>query len=208
MNVGLTPTQLLAYEQRLAFRAKIAARAVPQSPPPERSVGITGYQAIQQTKAREFTKRVKPPVKALQPAALPAEPDPPLPSMVWPAIPEGAEEPQWGRLMIIQRIQEIVGTHYWVTRRDIISASRVARLVRPRQVAMYLTKIFTNRSLPDIGRRFGNRDHTTVLHAVRKISQLILIDPILAAEVELLRQQILKQISVPTTTNEIAEVVG
>jgi chromosomal replication initiator protein len=63
-------------------------------------------------------------------------------------------------------------------------------VVRPRQVAMYLAKVLTLRSLPEIGRRFGGRDHTTVLHAVRKIEALVGNDNILAEEVESLKRQL------------------
>jgi chromosomal replication initiator protein len=61
-------------------------------------------------------------------------------------------------------------------------------VARPRQVAMYLAKQLTTRSLPEIGRKFGGRDHTTVIHAVRKIDELIKIDPAIAQDVELLKR--------------------
>jgi chromosomal replication initiator protein len=63
-------------------------------------------------------------------------------------------------------------------------------VVRPRQVAMYLAKTLTLRSLPEIGRRFGGRDHTTVLHAVRKIEGLVGNDMALAEEIEILKRQL------------------
>ena len=69
----------------------------------------------------------------------------------------------------IEDIQRVVARQYNVSRADLLSSRRTANVVRPRQVAMYLAKILTLRSLPEIGRRFGGRDHTTVLHAVRKI---------------------------------------
>ena len=83
----------------------------------------------------------------------------------------------------IEDVQKLVAQHYLVSRNDILSSRRTANVVRPRQVAMYLAKILTPRSLPEIGRRFGGRDHTTVLHAVRKIEGLVARDPGLAAEV-------------------------
>ena len=67
---------------------------------------------------------------------------------------------------------------------------RTANVVRPRQVAMYLAKTLTLRSLPEIGRRFGGRDHTTVLHAVRKIEALVSKDIALSEEVESLKRQL------------------
>ncbi len=69
----------------------------------------------------------------------------------------------------IEDIQRVVARQYNVSRADLLSSRRTANVVRPRQVAMYLAKVLTLRSLPEIGRRFGGRDHTTVLHAVRKI---------------------------------------
>lgn len=92
------------------------------------------------------------------------------------------------RRVKIEDIQRIVAQHYNVSRADLLSARRTATVVRPRQVAIYLAKIMTLRSLPEIGRRFGGRDHTTVLHAVRKIEGLIHKDAQLAQEVERLKQ--------------------
>jgi chromosomal replication initiator protein len=90
----------------------------------------------------------------------------------------------------IEEIQRIVARHYNVSRSDLLSSRRTANVVRPRQIAMYLAKTLTLRSLPEIGRRFGGRDHTTVLHAVRKIESLIGTDTALAAEIESLKSQL------------------
>ncbi|MCX8254459.1 Chromosomal replication initiator protein DnaA [Beijerinckiaceae bacterium RH AL1] len=91
----------------------------------------------------------------------------------------------------IEDIQKLVATHYNVSRADILSSRRTANVVRPRQIAMYLSKVLTLRSLPEIGRRFGGRDHTTVLHAVRKIEGLTGSDRTLQDEVELLKRMLL-----------------
>ena len=91
----------------------------------------------------------------------------------------------------IEDIQKLVATHYNVSRADILSSRRTANVVRPRQIAMYLSKVLTLRSLPEIGRRFGGRDHTTVLHAVRKIEGLTGNDRTLQDEVELLKRMLL-----------------
>ncbi len=91
----------------------------------------------------------------------------------------------------IEDIQKLVATHYNVSRADILSSRRTANVVRPRQIAMYLSKVLTLRSLPEIGRRFGGRDHTTVLHAVRKIEGLTGTDRALGDEVELLKRMLL-----------------
>jgi chromosomal replication initiator protein len=90
----------------------------------------------------------------------------------------------------IEDIQRIVARQYNVSRADLLSSRRTANVVRPRQVAMYLAKILTLRSLPEIGRRFGGRDHTTVLHAVRKIENLAGTDSVLADEIEALKRQL------------------
>lgn len=91
----------------------------------------------------------------------------------------------------IEDIQKIVARQFNVARNDLLSNRRTRQIVRPRQIAMYLAKMMTPRSLPEIGRRFGGRDHTTVLHAVRKIEDLIAGDNKLAQEVELLKRLIL-----------------
>jgi chromosomal replication initiator protein len=88
----------------------------------------------------------------------------------------------------IEDIQRVVARQYNVSRADLLSSRRTANVVRPRQVAMYLAKILTLRSLPEIGRRFGGRDHTTVLHAVRKIETLAGNDSAFADEIEALKR--------------------
>ena len=90
----------------------------------------------------------------------------------------------------IEDIQRIVARQYNVSRADLLSSRRTANVVRPRQVAMYLAKVLTLRSLPEIGRRFGGRDHTTVLHAVRKIETLASNDTVFAEEIESLKRQL------------------
>jgi chromosomal replication initiator protein len=99
----------------------------------------------------------------------------------------GAGEPKRVR---IEDIQRIVARHYNVSRQELVSNRRTRVIVKPRQIAMYLSKTLTPRSFPEIGRRFGGRDHTTVLHAVRKIEELITADQKLSHEIELLRRLI------------------
>ncbi|WP_353646066.1 chromosomal replication initiator protein DnaA [Mesorhizobium sp. WSM2239] len=93
----------------------------------------------------------------------------------------------------IEDIQRIVARHYNVSKTELLSNRRTRTIVKPRQIAMYLAKVMTPRSLPEIGRRFGGRDHTTVLHAVRKIEDLSGGDNTLAQELELLRRLITDQ---------------
>jgi chromosomal replication initiator protein len=90
----------------------------------------------------------------------------------------------------IEDILRIVSRHYKVPRNDLLSSRRSRDVVRPRQIAMYLAKSLTSRSLPEIGRRFGGRDHTTVLHSVRKVEQLMKDDGDLAQEIELLKRML------------------
>jgi chromosomal replication initiator protein len=71
-----------------------------------------------------------------------------------------------------------------------LSQRRTANVVRPRQIAMYLAKTLTMRSLPEIGRKFGGRDHTTVLHGVRKIEALVAIDGELDGEIQQLKRRL------------------
>ncbi|HZP19113.1 MAG TPA: chromosomal replication initiator protein DnaA [Bauldia sp.] len=99
----------------------------------------------------------------------------------------GAREP---RRVKVEDIQRVVARHYNVSKSDLLSSRRTRTIVRPRQIAMYLAKVLTPRSLPEIGRRFGGRDHTTVLHAVRKIEELIHSEKALAEEIELLKRLI------------------
>jgi chromosomal replication initiator protein len=97
----------------------------------------------------------------------------------------GVREP---RRIRIEDIQKVVASHYNVSKHDLLSARRTRAIVRPRQIAMYLAKTLTPRSFPEIGKRFGGRDHTTVLHAVRKVEELAAADTTLAQEIELLKR--------------------
>jgi chromosomal replication initiator protein len=92
--------------------------------------------------------------------------------------------------VLIETIQRTVALHFNASRHDMVSQRRTACVVRPRQIAMYLAKEMTPRSLPEIGRRFGGRDHTTVLHAVRKIGEQAKADQDLADELEKLKGDI------------------
>jgi chromosomal replication initiator protein len=94
------------------------------------------------------------------------------------------------RKVTIDEIIRKVSEHYNIRMSDILSPKRTRTIARPRQVAMYLAKQLTSRSLPEIGRRFGGRDHTTVLHAVRKIEELRSIDNQIDEDVELLRRML------------------
>ena len=165
-----TETELKAHQRRQSFREKIAEKAA----------------------ALELQKQT--------PEAVPAEPDPPaeVVAVEFPPFPFPPMKAPWFSIegvratapLRVSEIQEVVCAAYSVDIVDVTSARRTARVVQPRQVAMYLAKVLTGRSLPEIGRRFGGRDHTTVLHAVRKIEDLSGNDNTLAQELELLRRLI------------------
>lgn len=94
------------------------------------------------------------------------------------------------RRVTIEEIQKKVAEHWNIRLTDMSSARRARNVARPRQVAMYLAKQLTSRSLPEIGRKFGNRDHTTVMHAVSRVSELMERDAAFAEDVELLRRML------------------
>jgi chromosomal replication initiator protein len=92
------------------------------------------------------------------------------------------------RRIKIEDILKVVSRHFGVSKGDILSQRRHRSVVWPRQIGMYLAKQLTSRSLPEIGRRFGNRDHTTVLHAIRKIEGELDGNPRLRDEIEALKK--------------------
>ena len=92
------------------------------------------------------------------------------------------------RKITVEEIQRKVSEYYNIRLSDIIGPKRLRSYARPRQVAMYLCKQLTSRSLPEIGRRFGGRDHTTVMHGVRRIEELKASDGQIAEDVEMLRR--------------------
>ena len=94
------------------------------------------------------------------------------------------------RRVTVDQIQKTVAEHYQLKQADLISERRARVVARPRQVAMWLAKQITTRSLPDIGRRFGGRDHTTVLHAVRRIEALKGEDPMIARDLDVLLRKL------------------
>lgn len=92
------------------------------------------------------------------------------------------------RKITVEEIQRKVSDYYNIRLSDIIGPKRLRSFARPRQVAMYLSKQLTSRSLPEIGRRFGGRDHTTVMHGVKRIEELKTTDGQIAEDVEMLRR--------------------
>ena len=94
------------------------------------------------------------------------------------------------RRITIDEIQKKVSSYYNIRIDDLISSRRIRTFARPRQIAMYLSKKLTTRSLPEIGRKFGGRDHTTVIHAVKKIDELKENDSKFDEDVNLITQMI------------------
>lgn len=127
---------------------------------------------------------------------------PPAAGPVYEGAPERPETTQavvptfWNtespapRFPSVSYIQRVVCLHYQLTLAQLVSDRRNRNIVRPRQIGMYLAKVLTPKSLPDIGRRFGGRDHTTVLHAVRKVAALMEEDPDFASGVQAVQQAI------------------
>lgn len=92
------------------------------------------------------------------------------------------------RKITVEEIQRKVADYYNIRLSDLVGSKRLRAFARPRQIAMYLSKRMTSRSLPDIGRRFGGKDHTTVMHGVKRIEELQMTDSQIADDIEMLRR--------------------
>lgn len=102
------------------------------------------------------------------------------------------EENQHPRRYSIAQIIEAVARHFGVRPIDIVSARRTKDVVRPRQVAMYLARELTTRSLPEIGLRFGGRDHTTILWGINKIARMVAADNDIALDIDEVRRDLME----------------
>ncbi len=96
----------------------------------------------------------------------------------------------YDRRITIEEIQRGVAEHYAIKLSDLLSPRRARSVARPRQIAMFLAKDLTDKSLPEIGRKFGNRDHTTIMHGVKRVTQLCKEDPSIREDVEMLRRRL------------------
>ena len=94
------------------------------------------------------------------------------------------------RRTTIDQIQKKVAEHFNVKLSDMHSSRRSRTVARPRQIAMFLSKNLTTRSLPEIGRKFGGRDHTTVIHAIKKVKELVKNDSSLSEDIEILTRSL------------------
>jgi len=96
------------------------------------------------------------------------------------------------KVVTVDKIQNIVSNYFNIPLSEMLSQRRSRPLARPRQMAMYLAKKMTTRSLPEIGRRFANRDHTTVIHAVKTISRLLEQDDEMKKNINQIRSLLLE----------------
>jgi hypothetical protein len=160
---GTTPSQRQAAVDRTVRLAKFASRAMPET-------GIL-LRPARSVEPEEPEPVVKPVVNYNAWIERQKEP--------WFSI-VGETSPHYPRISVIQ---EAAMLHFGLTRAELISERRTRDIVVPRQIAMYLAKILTPRSLPEIGRRFGGKDHTTVLSAVRKITFLTRTNWLIAYDV-------------------------
>ena len=95
-------------------------------------------------------------------------------------------------MLSIENIQTIVASYYKISLSEMLSPRRSRDLVRPRQIAMFLSKKYTTKSLPEIGRKFSNRDHTTVIHAVKTVEKLIHQKPNICQDIDVIKRKFLK----------------
>lgn len=178
---NLTPTQETAINRSLSFRASIAAKAAELAARKMRAeLDALRVVTLEAPLARS------PIVEKIEPEAMPAETDPPSPN--WFLVL--ASDPIPRNFPSIREIQQAICDHFGVGLGDLMSSRRTADICRPRQIAYYLCKELTPRSLPEIARRFGGRDHTTVLYGVRKIGHLCPRDADLAHEISFLIEAI------------------
>jgi chromosomal replication initiation ATPase DnaA len=169
-----TPSQQRAAAARRERERKIAARAHPDSANARPSAPASPpAEAVKAWAERQ--KQIHAPIKTW--FWIVDEVGPPLPLK-----------------LSIEEIQTAVERHCDVRRAELISARRSAGIVRPRQIAMFLARHLTLHSLPMIGRKFGNRDHTTVLHAVRRIETLRSQDPKLANDLDAISRALAAQV--------------
>jgi chromosomal replication initiation ATPase DnaA len=178
-----TPSQKLAAAARRERERKIAAQARPDSAIACPSASVRSQQAgasrpspqaVQAWSERQ--KKIHAPIKT------------------WFWIVDELNPPPALKLSI-EEIQIAVARHYQVGHPDLISARRTADVVRPRQIAMFLAKNLTPNSLPVIGRKFGGRDHTTVLHAIRKIEALRSRDTTLAMDLDAISRAVAARVA-------------
>lgn len=170
----LTPTQAECMRRHKDFRAKIARQAIPD----------TGISCPSASAKIPLVVLIEPDVTAW----VEKQKEIPLPPPKEPWFHIIEEIGDTG--ISIPEIQRAVAKDYNIQLKYMLSQRRQASIVLPRQVAMYLAKEMTPATLPSIGRKFGDRDHTTIMHGVRKIARLCAEDAVLCARIEAIKTQI------------------
>jgi hypothetical protein len=181
-TAAATPSQKQAAAARRERERKIAAHARPDTPITCSSASVRSKQA---SGLQPSLPTVQPPEQRQKRNRSPVR--------TWFCIVDEIN-PSLPAKLTIEDIQSAVERHCKVGHIELISARRTAAIVRPRQIAMFLAKNLTPNSLPVIGRKFGDRDHTTVLHAVRKIESLRRCDKTLADDLDVIRRAIAAQV--------------
>lgn len=142
---------------------------------------MTGSALLDEIHAKRlaFRKATWPLSKPLPPPPQPTPPPAPKPPVLWPPLPSA----------LIEDIQTLVASHLNVSLGDILSTRRTKDVVLARHIAIYLARVLTRQPFQEIGRRFGGRWHTTIIHAVRKIKRLIKTDAAVAVEILCLKKR-------------------
>lgn len=160
---------------------------------------IASYLGIAQERVSKVRGKQKKPDPILPPIAIPlpkvleeALQQEPLRQeiVLTPTLCPTCGAPVGEARLMITHIQALVAAYYQIPVREMTSCRRFRAVSQPRQVAMYLASELTPKSLPDIGRRFGGRDHTTVIHAIKAVQKRMLADAEIEADVKALRERL------------------
>lgn len=179
----LTPSQAKFMQEHRERRARIAALAKPDT-------GIICLSASARSQRAEVPPVVElAPIPETPPVQQWAERQFQIHKPTWFSIVEEIDPPKTVK-PTVGMIQRICAKYFDLSLNRLLSCSRAYEVVRPRQIAMFLAKEFTMQTLPEIGRRFEGKDHTTILHAVRKIAKKAGDDKQLADDLDALREQI------------------
>lgn len=178
----MTPSQRLAAVARMDRAKYVASHAHPDSP-------IVILSASERANLA--------PEKPLK--TLPRTMDTPYPPMppLTITLMVGEVTISYSRDLTIEKIQDVVAKHFNVRRFDLVSNRRTRNITHPRQVAMYFATLITPHSSPMIGRNFGKRDHTTVLHAVKKISAMRIKDAECAFDLDVIERNLAQRFDFP-----------
>lgn len=169
-----TTIELEAARRRERFRASIAARAAALHPAPAAVAPVAPLSMADALAPQRFP---------------PLYPPPHIPDTFYDSAAWANDEPQPPHVTI-RAIQRAVSDHFEMSVTEMLANRRNAPVVRIRQMAIYLCKELTGKSLPDIGRRFGGKDHTTILHAIRRVTALALADSNTAQDICIIKRKL------------------